>query len=443
MADLKNKGECQLAHSHSVYDTDAHFKIDAITRAVKNSSETKVMIVQHDHNSERFTFEIPRFIDGHDMSKCNVVQVHYINTDSTGKHNQYSGIYEVDDLQVSPDSDDVVICSWLISSNATQFVGKLAFVIRFVCSQDGKIDYAWNTATNSSVNISSGINNTDDIVEEYADILVEWENRISKLENGSGGTGLISVLESDPIEPKEGQMWILRTTTEELTTPVIELGEVGNNSIEIKLSNASFDGSGAVVTTYNIYVNSTLNRTVEIAAGGTCTIDGLASDTEYQISVRGVKGAVVSETSNVLTATTERAEGEIITILSAVVGASGNNLEVKNGGWSEGQRAVALYTAGNRACVNSVTDETVYPIPVPVDATSCTVVCPGLMFGYNGWNITDENKYSYDVDSGWKASGTTYTFEAGAAEYATIGFSKSNGSKITEEDLAAVTITFA
>ena len=105
-----------MGHIHKVYDTDIHFKIDAVTRAVKNVSETKVMIVQHDHNSERFTFEIPRYVDGHDMSTCNVVQIHYINTDSAHTNGNHSGIYEVDDLQISPDSDDVVICSWLISS---------------------------------------------------------------------------------------------------------------------------------------------------------------------------------------------------------------------------------------------------------------------------------------------------------------------------------------
>ena len=99
-----------MGHIHKVYDTDIHFKIDAVTRAVKNVSETKVMIVQHDHNSERFTFEIPRYVDGHDMSTCNVVQIHYINTDSANTNGNHSGIYVVDDLQISPEDENVVIC---------------------------------------------------------------------------------------------------------------------------------------------------------------------------------------------------------------------------------------------------------------------------------------------------------------------------------------------
>lgn len=202
-----NKGECKLGHIHSVYDTDTHFKIDAVTRAVKNTPETKVMIVQHDHNSERFTFEIPRHVDGHDMSTCNVVQVHYINTDSTGKGNHYSGVYEVDDLQISPDSDDVVICSWLISANATQFVGKLSFVIRFACTTGEVVDYAWNTVINSNVHVSSGINNGEEIEMEYADILAAWEERIQTLENGGVGVDLTNAINNALAQAKESGMF--------------------------------------------------------------------------------------------------------------------------------------------------------------------------------------------------------------------------------------------
>lgn len=172
-----------MAHKHSVYDTDNHFMIDGVTRAVKNVSQTKTMLVQHDHNSERFTFELPRHIDGHDMSACDAVQVHYINIDSaTAKAENplfYSGVYEVDDLQISPDDDDVVICSWLISGNATRYVGNLVFIVRFSCtSEDGTIDYAWNTAKHSNVFVTEGIYNGYAVAYEYADILAQWKQEL-------------------------------------------------------------------------------------------------------------------------------------------------------------------------------------------------------------------------------------------------------------------------
>lgn len=48
-----------MAHKHSMYDPDTHFKIDPVTRAIVNISDKNVLM-QRDHNSEIFTFELER-----------------------------------------------------------------------------------------------------------------------------------------------------------------------------------------------------------------------------------------------------------------------------------------------------------------------------------------------------------------------------------------------
>ncbi len=166
-----------MSHKHSVYDTDIHFSIDPVTRAIKNETG-KTMIIQHDHNSERLTFKIPKTIEGHDMSACNSVQVHYLNIDAATKQ-KHPGVYKVDDLQTSPDNKDVVVCSWLISHNATEYAGNLTFVVRFACvAADGTVEYAWNTEPFSGINISAGIYNTAEPDEGYWDILEQWKREI-------------------------------------------------------------------------------------------------------------------------------------------------------------------------------------------------------------------------------------------------------------------------
>ena len=122
-----------MPHIHSIYDTDLHFIIDPITRSITSESG-KVTLMQNDHNSERFTFEIPRYIEGHDMSLTDKVEIHYNNIDGSNKRTYNSDIYEVDDLQVSQDSDNMVIFSWLISKNAHTTAGSLNFIAIFVCS---------------------------------------------------------------------------------------------------------------------------------------------------------------------------------------------------------------------------------------------------------------------------------------------------------------------
>jgi hypothetical protein len=110
--------------------------------------------------------------------------------------------------------------------------------------------------------------------------------------------------------------------------------------------------------------------------------------------------------------------------------------------WAGNKRAATLYTTGKKACINDSTSDVYYPVPIPAGATSVTVVCPGMNFGYNGWKLSD-NAYNYTVDSGWKSSGETYTFEAGAADYYSITFVSLNSADLTDADIENITITFA
>lgn len=163
-----------MAHLHSVYDTDVHFSIDAVSRAIKNEAPKKTTVVQRDHNSERFTFELPRYIEGHDMSECNKVEVHYLNVGSSAGE-KTAGVYEVEDLQVAPDDENIVICTWLLSGNATQFAGQLSFLLRFCCLTGEVVDYAWHTAIYSDFYVSKGLYSSETIVVEYQDILAKWK----------------------------------------------------------------------------------------------------------------------------------------------------------------------------------------------------------------------------------------------------------------------------
>lgn len=165
-----------MAHLHSVYDSDMHFSIDPITRLIRNES-SKNKLVQHDHNSERFTFELPRYIEEHDMSLCNRVEVHYLNVGADGE--KYAGAYEVNDHQISPDDNSVVIGSWLISANATQFEGTLNFLIRFACvADDGTIDYAWHTEIHRNITVGEGLNNSEEVIADSTDVLAEWKAEV-------------------------------------------------------------------------------------------------------------------------------------------------------------------------------------------------------------------------------------------------------------------------
>lgn len=167
-----------MAHYDLIIDTDKCFEIDPITRSIRNESKAKTTVIQFDHNSERFTFTLPRIIEGHDMTECNKVEVHYLNGATPG-------VYEVDDLKISDADEKKVTCSWLISQNATQNTGALHFLIRFSCvDADGTIKYVWNTDIFKGINVTTGMFNAAAIVEQYADVLEQWKKELF----GSGNT---------------------------------------------------------------------------------------------------------------------------------------------------------------------------------------------------------------------------------------------------------------
>lgn len=206
-----------MSHTHVVIDTDPHYKIDGITRTIINVNETKRMLVQGDHNSERLTFEVPRFVDGHDFSECNAVEVHYVNEDIFQK-NASRSFYIVEDLHVKGESEEdnnIVVLSWLVERDATVYEGTLNFSIHLKCIADGKVVYSWNTKTFKGIMIEPAICNSEKIEKEYPDAIAQLNSRVNILE----GNNDTLVLKDQNTESKyrvyvlDGKL--MMTTTEE------------------------------------------------------------------------------------------------------------------------------------------------------------------------------------------------------------------------------------
>ena len=157
-----------MGHIHSIYDTDKHFVIDPITRSITTESK-KILLMQGDHNSERITFELPRYIEGHDMTLCNVTRIHYDNT-SSNKVDVSSDFYEPSDVQLYPEDENVIIFSWEVSGNATVYDGNLTFSVRLYCmNEDGTVDYSWGTDIFSSIKIGKSKDNSQLVIDRNPD----------------------------------------------------------------------------------------------------------------------------------------------------------------------------------------------------------------------------------------------------------------------------------
>ncbi len=182
--------------------------------AITNENEEKNSLQLGDHDSEIFTFELPRKIDGHSMDLCDVVRVHFINT-STSKTDQSKDVYKVTDMRPAEDDPETLVFPWKISGNATKYAGNLAFRILFACS-DGEGGYSYKKWTDvfKDIYIRDGFDNSEAAVADYSDILEQWEKELF-------GTG-DSVIEN------------IKATGAEKLEALQNEGEAQKNAIEAK-----------------------------------------------------------------------------------------------------------------------------------------------------------------------------------------------------------------
>lgn len=166
-----------MPHSHNIIDKDNHFIINPVTRKIQPETHEKNKLVEGDHNSEKYTFEVPKLIEGHDMSQCNIVQIHYLNV-SSDKSKKVEDVYEVDDLGVLENKENTLAFTWTIKEPATRYNGLLSFAITFKCTTNDTVDYAWHTEIYSGITIGKGMNNAESIIIEYSDILEKWKEEL-------------------------------------------------------------------------------------------------------------------------------------------------------------------------------------------------------------------------------------------------------------------------
>jgi hypothetical protein len=81
-------------------------------------------------------------------------------------------------MGIDTEDNEKVIFTWKIPITATTYAGAINFIVRFECTEDGKILYAWNTTPCDNVKVLDSIYNTEFIEEEYKNVIDEWYNEI-------------------------------------------------------------------------------------------------------------------------------------------------------------------------------------------------------------------------------------------------------------------------
>lgn len=284
-----------MPHRHTVIDDDHKFVVDPTTRAVTNKAGSRTTIMQFDHQSEELYFEVPRVIEGHDMTLCDVVQVHFTNIGTgTSVSNRQSnpGVYEMTNLRASDEDPNILVCSWLISQAATQYYGKIEFALQFICydSVDPEVmGYIWNTDICDTIDVKKSISNHDAILENYPDLYYQLEERVSDLETSGIADADLELALKDYLS--ENDIFSIDATLTQ-TGEAADAGAVGRKFTELEreIENAgskitvdttlSINGAAAdaeVVGKHITRLDKAIENLVPGSGGGTVDIDDTLS----------------------------------------------------------------------------------------------------------------------------------------------------------------------
>lgn len=163
-----------MAHEHIIVDTDVSFVIDPITRAITTES-SKLYLTQYDHNSEKYTFKIPRIIEGHDISDCDTIMIDFDNANRR-KTLVNSGSYKVKEIVAEEDN---VLFTWTVSRESTQIAGSLSFSVSFRCyDDDGNIIYEFGTDKFNKITILEKSRYDQTTVTNYPDLIEQIKEDI-------------------------------------------------------------------------------------------------------------------------------------------------------------------------------------------------------------------------------------------------------------------------
>jgi hypothetical protein len=165
-------------------DTQTRLLINPITKTIipKYRNQKAVYVAKGDHKSVSVIFEMPRYVDGHDLSEDEyIIQIHFVNLSEDGK-NYSKGISEAISREIEGDN---LSFAWLVDNRATRYAGvvSVGITIEKYASVDGKAEevYSWSTAPYGNTKVWDSHDNSSSMTEQEYDYLVATVNTLVTL----------------------------------------------------------------------------------------------------------------------------------------------------------------------------------------------------------------------------------------------------------------------
>lgn len=136
----------------TVKDSGTFLVVDPATRTVTAPEGQRALGVSGDHLSEQVTFEVPQFIDSHDVTMCLRKYITWANAVGEVGH---------DELTLDRTADGKAYFVWSVRDGLTMAPGFVKFSIHFEDADDAqRVVYRWGTKTCADFEVLDAINTT-------------------------------------------------------------------------------------------------------------------------------------------------------------------------------------------------------------------------------------------------------------------------------------------
>lgn len=155
-------------------ELEEHIVIDD-HRNITVPEPLKRIAVQFDHNVETVTFDCPRYWDEHDLSTM-YIYVNYLRSDRN------RGRCLAKNVRVDENDSNMIHFEWIIGNEITIVNGNLTFLVcALQTDSEGNEELHWNSEINNQMFVSTGLECTDVVIEEYPDIINDLLFRMDTL----------------------------------------------------------------------------------------------------------------------------------------------------------------------------------------------------------------------------------------------------------------------
>lgn len=204
-------------------EVDNTLYIDFDSREIRIPKTILQLGVESDDDVNKLTFSVPRLYLGTDLSKFNIY-INYMNAKKEGD------LFKVLPEKVTTDENDNLIFDWVVGRQAVAYKGTAIFNVCMKKVSDTETDEEGNPIVEQEFNttiaklpVLEGLETGEAVVQEYADIFVQWEEMLFGIEDSVKRN--IILKGSEVVEA-------VQTEGENQRTAIIQKGSEVNSAVQ-------------------------------------------------------------------------------------------------------------------------------------------------------------------------------------------------------------------